>query len=137
VSVPYYRARDAAHEGSPDAAKASVTHDYQAGVQFLTELDDLLIRLPKREVCVLDHSSLGLYSLRLLVHEIPSVVLSSLDAGLPPLPGVRVWVGPCLVCKQGEEDVKLRASGVGYLDGGPGGGGRFLGAVGSQQDPTW
>jgi hypothetical protein len=75
VSVPYYRAGDAAHEGSPDAAKASVTHDYQAGVQFLTELDDLLIRLPKREVCVLDHSSLGLYSLRLLVHEIPSVVL--------------------------------------------------------------
>ena len=121
VGVPYDRAGDASHKRPPDAAQAPATHDYQAGVQLLTELDYLLIRPSKHEVRVLDLASFGFYALGLLIYELPGVVLVPLDADPPPLPGVWVWVGQCLIGKQDEEDVELRAGGVGYLDGGPGG----------------
>jgi hypothetical protein len=121
VSVPDDGVRDATHKRPPDTAKASASHDDQAGPDLLTQMDYLPVGAASDQVGLSHAYPLFLYPLYLLVEELLGLLHGFLELMFEHLTWARryrVREGPLYGCGEYVCYVQLRVGALGHIRSG-------------------
>jgi hypothetical protein len=121
VSVPDDGVRDAPHQRPPDTAKASASHDDQAGPDLLTQMDYLPVGAASDQVGLSHAYPLFLDLLYLLVEEGLGLLHGFLELMFEHLTWARrygVREGPLYGCGEHVCYVQLRVGALGHIRSG-------------------